>query len=429
MRRLDGHAGRKQERLKDNVTTWGEKTRAAARSPFAPKVWPLALGVAVALALGVASLSASVRAPHPAPRNIIENLAPLADRSPEQTMSQAWGSPAIIRIDTALDAAHRFIFGRAITPDGEWLVGSIEPRLVFGVTRETPTAVLWNIHTHEIEPLHKMSTIRSQLIGGAANDRWIVWAELQDALRSPDWTILAWNRATGQLTEVARDPQVDGVALSGSPPSPVLQDDTVIWSQPERVPGEAGYPLVAHTHNLVTQADATLVAHAYLPQLAGQTLVWLPDSTAFGAAMSDVSLRQIRGLPGEPAHLALHGQSLALCDDKTIRIVNDMSTVAPLAATISRLTLPRQCGDISLSARLLAWEDDPSPVVWDRVLGAMVRLPASAAGGWHWASDAALIWSEPESDAQAKADFAANRFPADTLAIMTPPRSESIVSP
>ncbi|HEX9068522.1 MAG TPA: hypothetical protein VF807_07105 [Ktedonobacterales bacterium] len=421
-------ASREQESVEDNVTTLGEKTRAGARGPFAPKVWPLALGLAVAVVLGVASLTASVRAPHPAPRNIIENLAPLADRAPEQTMSQAWGSPAITRIGTALDAAHRFIFGRAITPDGVWLVGSIEPRLVFGVTRETPTAVLWNIHTREITTLHKMSTIRSQLTGAAANDRWIVWAELQDALRSPDWAIFAWNRATGQLAEVAHDPQVDGVALAGSPPSPALQDDTVIWSQPEQVPGEAGYPLVAHTHNLVTQADATLVAHAYLPQLVGQALAWLPDSTAFSAAVSDVGMRRIRGLPGEPSHLALHGLSLALCDDKTIRLVNDVSTGAPLAATISRLTLPRQCGDISLSARLLAWEDDPSPVVWDRVLSAMVRLPVSAAGGWRWASDAALIWSEPEPDAQAKADFAANRFPADTLAIMTP-RSDSIVSP
>ena len=154
---------------------------------------------------------------------VIPLASPIAKPDPPQhlNLAAAWGTPPIQRLPTQVDEGHRFVFGEAVTEDGKWLVGSIEPRLIFAATNETPVIALYNIETREILRLHATRTPRTQLLGAASDGDWVVWSEATDVLVNADWTMYAYNVATKQITQLAQANQLSGEVMAGTMPYPV----------------------------------------------------------------------------------------------------------------------------------------------------------------------------------------------------------------
>jgi hypothetical protein len=343
-------------------------------------------------------------------------------------LAAAWGAPLIQRLPTLVDEGHRFVFGDAVTADGKWLVGSIEPRLIFAATNETPVIALYNVQTRETLRLHATRTPRSQLLGAASDGDWVIWSEATDALRNADWTMYAYNVATKQITQLAQADRLNGEAIAGTMPYPTMDHGLVVWAQ-----ATAGFPAdqprsVVRMFDITTGA-ATILGDGIDPHVAWPWVAWRDESgrdkvranvpvSSDTLNVQNIETKKSLRIRGSAESLTLDGRALAICQSLSLHVVNDLNRGLGASTTILNVNAPNHLQDVTMSARLIGWTQIGPAEVWDRLLRVFVELPIRNGQSATWVHGNTLVWLDPEPPKAQRDDVEKNLYPTPDINVI-----------
>jgi len=103
---------------------------------------------------------------------------------------------------------------------------------------------------------------------------WVVWEQGNSQTNPADWSLLAWNRESGERLTLATSRLADGSFLSGQSPLPAIRRGTVTWAQP--LPKRADYnEAQIHVFDLSRKRDTAIASgRVGVPVFAGGYLVW-----------------------------------------------------------------------------------------------------------------------------------------------------------
>jgi hypothetical protein len=343
-------------------------------------------------------------------------------------LATAWGAPPIQRLPTEIDAGHRFVFGDAVTADGAWLIGSIEPRPIFAATNEAPVFALYNVESRAILPLHTMRTPRSQLLGAAADSDWVVWSEATDALRNADWTIYAYNLTTQLVTQLAQADRLNGAPIAGTMPYPRMDHGLIVWAQ-ETVSASTGKPRSTVRTLDITTGAASALGVGVSPGVSWPWVVWRDESGRDPVRPEEpvdsdtldalnIETRENLRIHGSAQSLALDGHTLAICQTRSLDVVNDLTKGLNAPTTILSVTAPNHLQDVTMSARLIGWTQVGPPEVWDRLLGVFVELPIRNGQSAAWIHGDTLAWLDPEPPEAQQQDVERNLYPTPNINVI-----------
>jgi hypothetical protein len=361
---------------------------------------------------------------------VIPAVAPVAQPDPPQrlNLAAAWGAPPIRRLPTLVDEGHRFVFGDAVTADGKWLVGSIEPRLIFAATNETPVIALFNVETRAILRLHVTRTPRSQLLGAASEGAWVVWAEATDVLRNADWTMYAYNMTTKQITQLAQADRLNGEAIAGTMPYPTSDHGLVVWAQ-ETANSQADQPRSVVRMLDITTGAMTTLGTGLDPHISWPWVAWRDESgrdkvrpdvpvASDTLNVQNVQTRRILRIRGSAESLTLDGRTLAICEPLSLDVVNDLTRGLGASTTILHVNAPNHLQDVTMSARLIGWTQVGPAEVWDRLLRVFVILPIRNGQSATWVHRNTLIWLDPEPPEAQRDDVEKNLYPTPDINVI-----------
>jgi hypothetical protein len=397
-----------------------------ARQPSHQPLWAfccLCLGL-----MALTTLPSSI--PRARAARVIPAISPVAQPDPPQhlDLAAAWGAPPIQRLPTQIDEGHRFVFGDEVTADGKWLVGSIEPRLIFAATNETPVIALYNIETREILRLHASRTPRSQLLGAASDGDWIVWSEATDVLRNGDWTMYAYNVATKQITQLAQADRLNGEAIAGVMPYPTMDHGLIVWAQETASSPTVQPRSVVRALDITTGATATLGA-GMDPSISWPWVAWR-DESGRDTVRSDVPVasdtlnvqnvqtQEILRMHGSAESLTLDGHALAVCQTGSLAVVNDLTKGLSPSTTILNVSAPNHLQDVTMNARLIGWTQVGPAEVWDRLLRVFVELPIRNGQSATWVHGNTLVWLDPEPPEAQRDDVEKNLYPTPDIKVI-----------
>jgi hypothetical protein len=343
-------------------------------------------------------------------------------------LTTAWGAPPIHRLPTLIDAGHRFVFGDAVTADGKWLIGSIEPRLIFAATNETPVIALYNIETREILRLHATRTPRSQLIGAAADGDWVVWSEATDVLRNADWTMYAYNLTTKQAPQLAQADRVNGAPIDGAMPYPAMDHGLIVWAQATATSPTEQPRSIVRALDISTGAAMTLGSGAD-PTISWPWVAWRDESgrdkvrpdvpvASDTLHLQNLETQEALHVHGSAQSLALASGSLALCQTRALGLVDDLTKGLSAPATILTVEAPNHLQDVTMSARLIGWTQVGPAEVWDRLLRVFVELPIRNGQSATWIHGNTLIWLDPQLPEAQKQDIESNLYPTPDIDVI-----------
>jgi hypothetical protein len=356
-------------------------------------------------------------------------ISPALQQDPPQRMdlASAWGAPIIQRLPTQIDTGHRFVFGDAVTADGKWLIGSIEPRLIFAATNETPIIALYNVESRAILRLHATRTPRSQLLGATSDGDWVVWSEATDVLRNADWTMYAYNMSTKQTTRLAQAERVSGAVAAGTMPRPVMDHGLVIWAQATTSAASATASVV-FTRDITSGAVTTLGA-GMDPRVSWPWVAWRDESGRDKVRLDEpvasdvmrllnVQTQELLSISGSAQSLALSGVSLAICRARSLELVDDVAQHLHTPATILSVESPNHLQDVTISDRLIGWTEVGPAEVWDRLLRVFVELPIRNGQSATWTQGSTLVWLDPQSPEEQRQDVENNLYPTPDINVI-----------
>jgi hypothetical protein len=345
-------------------------------------------------------------------------------------------------LPSQIDEGHRFVFGDGMTADGKWLIGSIEPRLIFAATNETPVIALYNVETRAILRLHATRTPRSQLLGATSDGDWVVWSEATDALRSADWTIYAYNLGTKQITQLAQADRLNGVAVAGTMPYPTMDHGFVVWAQ-ETASSATDKPRSIVRALDVASGATTTLGSGKDPRLSWPWVAWRdesgrdpvrPDAPVDSDTLivQNVQTQEILRIHGSAQSLALDGRALAICQTRSLVVIGDLTHGLNTPTTVLSVNAPDHLQDVTMSARLIGWTQVGAVAVWDRLLHVIVDLPIRNGQSATWAHGNTLVWLDPESPEAQQAEVEQNLYPApgiDVIDVTTLPTTVPTTRP
>jgi hypothetical protein len=146
----------------------------------------------------------------------------------------------------------------------------------------------------------------------AIDPPWIVWEQLDSQTNLTEWSIHAWNKATGIESTLADSRLAGGGFVPGQQPLPVVSHASAAWAQP--TPGTAGRPrselrVVDLRTAKVSILDSGRVSS---PVYAGRNLVWgkIGESGSYTLEAADaITLKPVKlpdslRRPGSVGYLA-----------------------------------------------------------------------------------------------------------------------------
>jgi hypothetical protein len=354
-------------------------------------------------------------------------------------LAAAWGAPPIQRLPTQVDEGHRFVFGDAVTADGKWLIGSIEPRLIFAATNETPVIALYNIETREILRLHATRTPRSQLLGATSDGAWVVWSEATDVLRNADWTMYAYNVATKQITQLAQADRLNGEAIAGTMPYPTMDHGLIVWAQ-ETTSSPTDRPRsVVRALDITTGATMTLGV-GIDPSISWPWVAWRDESgrdtvrsdvpvASDSLNVQNVQTKAILRMHGSAESLTLDGHALVVCQTRSLDVVNDFTQGLKASTPILNVSAPNHLQDVTMNERLIGWTQVGPAEVWDRLLRVFVELPVRNGQSATWVHGNTLVWLDPEPPAAQREDVDKNLYPTPDINVIDVTTLPAILAP
>ncbi len=342
-------------------------------------------------------------------------------------MQTAWGAVTVHQLPSAMGNNQVFVFENAATPDGQWLVGALEPRNFLTNTSQPSYLVLYNISSHQVQTLHALLTPQSQILSVSADDHWIVWSEASDQPNFFDWTLFAYNRQTGQVKQLAQAAQANGQAIPGPYPMPGVDQDTVLWNQ---VIGPISSTMlenaVVKVENLATGSVTTLATKAGPPLgLSWPWAMWSQGTPGVDAAVlfQNLNTNQRITFSGTVGFIALSGTSVAYTTstNKSLFLLEDITRSASNATLITQVGDANYLQFIAMNNRLIGWTAySMTPQVWDRAQHRLVNLPITnpESEPGTWVGGHLLVWADSESPTQQDQDMKDGLTPTPTYDII-----------
>ncbi len=391
----------------------GRVERWASRLPL--RVVALSLLVVLAL-VGCASTTAHQQ---PSGRQTFTTPTPIQptptqsitynNPAPTLTLAQAWGNVSIAQVPSLLPNGEIFQGGNNATPDGQWLIGEVEPRGELNNQSIYPQTALYNIHTLQLRVIRTLRSPQSRIDNISTDGRWLAWTDAVDPGSDYDWVMYLCDLQTGAIRTLATAAHINGQAAVGPHAGPYISDGYAIWTE-ATAPVQQGNlnslkNVLVQEESLFTGAITTLATSAFVQSFSWPWVAW-GQYTSVGSGAVDLQnlvTQQHQQLNGEPAAFTLDGAAAALedSDDFQVQIVSNIAqSVVPQTVFATDPTGNPELGYLSINDRLVAWEvnaSDPTPVVWDRTQHVTVTLPTmnSPATFGAYVSGNALIWTYP----------------------------------
>jgi hypothetical protein len=327
--------------------------------------------------------------------------------TPPVQLAQAWGNVNVVRLPLGYADNQQFVFEQAATPDGQWLVGEIEPVDILNNQTIVPQIALYNVATRQIRPIHQLLHPQSQIGTVATDGQWLVWSEAADQPSFFDWTMFAYDMQTGTVQMIAQAPMANGQPAPGPHSGPIVSNGYVAWSQP-LAPVTQGDTaslknIVVQLKNLSTGSVTTLATSAGEVAFSWPWVAWGQVVSATGGYVEIQNLvtKARQQLNAQPTSLALNGATLVYNTTfSDIVMIEDISK--PLTGqTVFETSspTPTYIQFPSISTRLLAWNESsgsPVPLVWDRVQHKTITLPTTSASQIYeaWTGGSLLVWDD-----------------------------------
>lgn len=361
--------------------------------------WPLvrlrSIGLSLLLGVALTVSACAVGGPsamRPGATATPSGPTPTPTPGTQLTMRAAWGNIPIASLPTDMGNKQIFVWEDAATPDNQWLLGSVEPLSLIGDPTLISYLALYNIHTRQIQRIHALLTPQSQVLGASVDDHWIAWSEADDPAYF-DWTLFLYNRDTGQTTEVASAPKVNGQAVTGPNTPPVISHGHMIWSQPigpvKQGDSASLQNAVVKLEDLSTGKITTLATSAGLSTMSWPWAAWgrySPNSSDSGYYMEIKNLQNGQDIyfPQQPTTLVLDGVSVAYDNNYAGFLVKD---ITKYDNNPQQIATSQDVEWMTLNDRLAAWKQDTTqPIVWDRLFNRPIVLPeqntADSTEGW-----------------------------------------------
>lgn len=327
--------------------------------------------------------------------------------APSLTLAQAWGAVAITRVPSLLPNGELFIGGDNATPDGQWLIGEVEPRGMLDNKTVYPQLALYNIHTLQVRVIQTLRNPQSRLDDISTDGRWLAWT---DAVNSVNWVMYVCDLQTGAIRTLATALSVNG-QYAPSHSGPLVSNGYAIWSQSTEVYPQGnlnGLPSVHVQEENLSSGAVTTVGHsAYVDSFSWP---WVASDQYTSTGSSSVVLQNLLTQQRKPLNVESGANSLGL-DGATAALEDNAGATLALIPDVARSTTLQtvyainpaynvQMGYLTMNDRLVAWRGDgsfPMPTVWDRAQHVTVTLPTANTSpvSEAYAAGALLTWLEP----------------------------------
>src|SRR6266571_9107190 len=215
--------------------------------------------------------------------------------------------------------------------------------------------------TGHLRPIRSFPDPAADQADGASDGRWLVWAETHSLRSLDNFTVYAWDSATGRLRGLGHSLRGRHGAPWPSPwHAPAVSGNHAAWAQGYGPGGEVEVMLA----NLATgKASVVRRGHAQPPFFDGNLLVW-PESDQPGAQTTLHALSLSTGRPAVlPAALrTVHGTAFVVTDGTRTAYLNPGLTAlyfSPAqnqqAHVVLRLKVGVNFADLAIAPGSLAW--------------------------------------------------------------------------
>jgi hypothetical protein len=134
--------------------------------------------------------------------------------------------------------------------------------------------------------------------------------------------------------------------------------------------------------------------------------------------VQNVQTQEIIRVHGSAESLTLDGRALAVCQARSLDIVNDFTKGLKASTTILSVDAPNHLQDVTMSARLIGWTQVGPAEVWDRLLRVFVELPIRNGQSATWVHGDTLVWLDPEPPEAQREDVDKNLYPTPDINVI-----------
>lgn len=330
---------------------------------------------------------------------------PASEGSPAPLVarSDAWKSDSLAVVSGQVDPDH-FLSLTAATWDGRLAIGSVQRTDWVdnrrGVPKEPERIVLVETATSRLRVLRTLPTPGHAMGSTDADDRWLVWTERDSTAPLTDWTLLAYDRQTDRVLELARGPRYPDGRVYPSYILPRVGGGVVVWSEPVPPAAEgspAGVRVVAmrlptfELQELTRTGRGAWVSWPYAAWLELQE-----GRNVIIRANLETGERSTLRARHDAADVAIAGMATAWVDRVGGGLWLAETPYADPVFVARRDSPDNPFQELSLTPRLLGWFSNTLPGVYDRVMKHVVLLE-EAGLMYGWSSKVggqALLWTK-----------------------------------
>jgi hypothetical protein len=237
-----------------------------------------------------------------------------------------------------------------------------------------------NLVTGRVQHIQRFRNPQDDQADGASGGQWLAWEETYSLSTLDNFTVYAWNSATGRMLTLGRSLNGPGNTPWPSPwHPPAVSGDYAAWAQGYGPDGEVEIKLA----NLNTgQVRVIRRGHTQPPFFAGNLVVW-PESDRPGAqtTLHAFSLKTMK-LAALPEVLRpVHGTEFVATDGTRTAFLNpDMTSLfySPAQNVRAREVLRLPSGDyfsaLAMSSGTLAWTTTAATYVASTKTGGYVQV-------------------------------------------------------
>ena len=351
-----------------------------------------------------------------------------ADTDAAVPAATVWGQVDAVRLPIPLGGGRHFVFANAATPDGRYLIGTRQPDdfQPAGGHGKAGEAVLYGMPGGEVVAMATLSAPNSQVMSASADDRWVAWIEADDQPYFFNWRLRAYDRSTGRVRELARAELDAGQPLKGPLSFVAVSHGIAMWGQGlggPATPGDMGHAVVRRAA-LESGAVSTVASSAGWPALSWPWAAWVVfDGDSAHVEVQNLETGASSRLEVRPSLLALDGDSLVYGDSDSAGIwLVDKVGDTGLGRLIARG--PDKTAALewpTLNPRVVAWAQNGTSIVYDRLLDRLVGLPVQNGWSSSTASGPLLVWEEMRPGAPVDQRWSDWVVAADTRSLRTAP--------
>jgi hypothetical protein len=237
-----------------------------------------------------------------------------------------------------------------------------------------------NLATGSMRRIQRFANAVSDQADGSSGGQWLVWEETYSLASLDDFTVYAWNSATGRLLTLGRSLAGPGGTPWPSPwHPPAVSGSYAAWAQGYGPGGEVEVRLA----DLATgQVRVIRLGHTQPPFFDGNLVVW-PESDRPGAqtTLHALSLTTMRPAALPPVLRGVHGTEFVVTDGTRTAYLNpDMTSLyySPAqdeqAREVLRLPSGAYFAGLVMSPGTLAWTTTAATYVASTQTGGYVQV-------------------------------------------------------